>query len=462
MASRTPPSDVLAAWLARQRWFAAKTRRIAAIAIDDTVPLGGAVIAIARVTLDDGGTEHYALPLGASPAAGEVADALDDPRFCRALLDLIARGAPRPGQRGEIRGAPTSAFPPGLGPDLPVRRLGGEQSNTSVAFGDAVIVKHFRRLAAGINPEAEMTRFLTERARFAHTPRLFGHLDYRCDGVTTTLAVAQEFVAGARDGWQWMLAALGDFYDRARGAPGPPAAEQVLALAGSTLGALGRLGTVTAALHRALAADPRDADFAPEPITPADLDAWSRDVGAQLEAARATLGGQRLAGDLDVRGPLDGLRSAQKIRHHGDLHLGQTLYRDGDFTIIDFEGEPIRPLAERRRKHTPLRDVAGLLRSIDYAAETSRPAGLEAWAATWQAEAALALRAAYRAGTRGAPFVPESEPAFARAVAVFELEKAAYEIVYEANHRPDWVAIPTRGLLRAAARLRPPAAAGAA
>ncbi len=462
MASKIPPSDVLAAWLARQRWFAAKTRRIEAIVIEDAVPLAGAVIAVARVTLDDGGSDRYAVPLGASPAGGDVADALDDPHFCRALLDLIARGAGSAGKRGEVRGGPTSAFPPGLGPDLPVRRLGGEQSNTSVTFGDAVIVKHFRRLAEGINPEAEMTRFLTERARFAQTPRLFGQLDYRRDGATTTLAVAQELVAGARDGWQWMLAALGDFYALARRASGPPDAAQVRALAGVSLGALDRLGAVTAALHRALASDPRDADFAPEPITPGDLAAWSGDVGAQLEAAREALGREGLVADLDVRAALNGLRGSQKIRHHGDLHLGQTLYRDGDFAIIDFEGEPIRPLAERRRKHTPLRDVAGLLRSIDYVAQASRPAGLEAWVAAWQAEAARALGAAYRAGVRGAPFAPERDEAFARAVAVFELEKAAYEIVYEANHRPDWVEIPTRGLLRAAACLGPSPAPGAA
>jgi maltose alpha-D-glucosyltransferase/alpha-amylase len=149
---------------------------------------------------------------------------------------------------------------------------------------------------------------------------------------------------------------------------------------------------------------------------------------------------------------------AAKLRHHGDFHLGQTLaIRDGhDFAIIDFEGEPLRPLAERRRKHTPLRDVAGLLRSLGYAAASVQaPAG-------WESAARAAFVAAYREAAGAAPFVPATEPALTRALAVLEVEKAAYEIVYEANNRPDWVAIPVRGLLTATAALRSGRAAGAA
>jgi trehalose synthase-fused probable maltokinase len=232
-------------------------------------------------------------------------------------------------------------------------------------------------------------------------------------------------------------------------------------LAGPTLVALERLGSVTGALHRALGTEPSDPAFVPEPVTPVDLAQWARDVGGQLDAARRVLGPQRLDGELDVRGGLEGLNGSHKIRHHGDLHLGQTLYRpeQNDFVIIDFEGEPLRPLADRRRKHSPLRDVAGVLRSIDYAAASAAPTDLAGWAASWQEEAARAFVAAYRAATRGARFAPEADAAFARAVSVFELEKAAYEVVYEANHRPDWLAIPTGGLLRAAARLAPRAGA---
>ncbi|MGH7310778.1 MAG: maltokinase N-terminal cap-like domain-containing protein, partial [Candidatus Rokuibacteriota bacterium] len=157
MGSRTPPSDVLAAWLPRQRWFAAKTRRLATLTVADTIVLGGGILAIVEVTLDDGGQDRYAVPLSSASPTPLVADALDDTAFCRSLLDLVAGGAAVSGEHGEVRGVPTAAFPATL-PPLPVRRVGGEQSNSSVAFGDRLIMKHFRRLADGPNPEEEMTR----------------------------------------------------------------------------------------------------------------------------------------------------------------------------------------------------------------------------------------------------------------------------------------------------------------
>jgi trehalose synthase-fused probable maltokinase len=461
MGSRTPPSDALAAWLPRQRWFATKSRQLESLAVEDALEIGGAVLLIIRVALDDGAHDRYAVPV----RPGEVvADALDEPEFGRVLLTLVATGGRLAGPHGELRGVPTFAFPSGLPAGLSGRRVGTEQSNSSLAFGDRLILKHFRRLAEGRNPEEEMTRFLTERARFPHTPRLAGHLEYRRpDGFVATLAVVQELVPGARDGWQWMLAALGAVYARAHQAGGGPTAERVRTLAAPTLAVLERLGLVTAALHRALAAEASDPAFAPEPITSVDIAAWSDAVRAQLAAARQTLGAQAPVGDLDVGPALDVLRSRQKLRHHGDLHLGQILYREatGDVVIIDFEGEPVRPLAERRGKHTPLRDVAGVLRSIDYAAVASQPPGLETWAAAWAAEASRAFTRAYRSTAADAAFLPLSEEGFARAVAVFELEKAAYEVVYEANHRPDWIDIPRRGLLTAAGRLGPRPSAGA-
>jgi maltose alpha-D-glucosyltransferase/alpha-amylase len=454
MGSRTPPSDVLAAWLPRQRWFATKTRRLAALAVADTVVFDRGILAIVEVTLDDGARDRYAVPLGLASPASPVADALDDTAFCWSLLDLVARGAAVAGEHGEVRGVPTTAFPATL-PSLSARRLGGEQSNTSVAFGDRLIMKHFRRLADGPNPEEEMTRFLTERAHFPHTPHLAGHLEYRRAGARATLAVVQELVTGARDGWEWMCSALDVFY-REAGRTAPDRA-RVRSLAAPTLAALDRLGAVTGALHHALASDRTDPAFAPEPITAADVAAWTADVARQLAAASAALGSAPPAPAADLEISLRSLRGGDKIRHHGDLHLGQTLYREttGDFVIIDFEGEPLRPLAERRRKHSPLRDAAGVLRSIDYAAVATRPAGLEDWARAWHAEGARTFTEAYRRAVSGARFVPPDDDDFRRALAVFELEKAAYEVVYEANNRPAWVAIPRDGLVRAAARLRP-------
>ena len=167
MASRTPPSDALKAWLPRQRWFASKVRRIARIAVEDWVPIATGGLAVVAVTLDDGAVERYAVPL---LSGDDVSDALADPAFCRALLDLVAASGAARGDGGEVRGTRTRAFPAELPADLPARPLGAEQSNTSVAFGDALILKHFRLLQAGTNPEREISWFLTERTSFRATP----------------------------------------------------------------------------------------------------------------------------------------------------------------------------------------------------------------------------------------------------------------------------------------------------
>ncbi|HEU5194162.1 MAG TPA: sugar phosphotransferase, partial [Methylomirabilota bacterium] len=382
MASKSLPSDTLAGWIAGQRWFAAKSRRIVGTLVEDHLRVAGATLHVVRVGLDDGATHRYAVPLLDGPVPS---DALDDPGFCRALLDVM-RSAGRVGpDRGALLGRPSTAFPADLPADLPVRRLVGEQSNTSVVFGDRLIVKHIRRLVAGVNPELEMSRYLTERAGFANTPHLAGALEYLAlDGTTTTFAIAHTLVRDASDGWRWLLARLQQG-DRA-------------------LPALAVLGRRTAELHRALARDAADPAFDAETITAADVAAWTAGVQAQLDAARAALGGKLPDGvpsRLDGRG-LGGLVGAVKIRHHGDFHLGQTLtVRDGeDFFIIDFEGEPLRPLEERRRKHTPLRDVAGMLRSIGYAAASApAPQG-------WEEQARAAFLEGYGAAAGGAPFLP--------------------------------------------------------
>jgi maltose alpha-D-glucosyltransferase/alpha-amylase len=322
-----------------------------------------------------------------------------------------------------------------------VRRLTGEQSNTSVTFGDALIVKHFRRLVAGVNPELEISRYLSERVAFPHTPRLAGALEYLApDGTLAAFAIAHELVADSRDGWRWLLDRL------SRGDGSAPS--------------LRRLGERTAALHLALARETADPGFDVESVTAADVMGWTQAVQRQLDDARAALGGSLPNGvgaRVEAAG-LEGLVGAVKQRHHGDFHLGQTLaVGDGaDFFIIDFEGEPLRPLDERRRKHTPLRDVAGMLRSLGYAAASApAPAG-------WESRARAAFLEGYRAAAGPAPFLPVDDQAFTRALAVLEVEKAAYEVVYEANNRPDWVAIPVRGLVSASAALRSGRAAGAA
>jgi maltose alpha-D-glucosyltransferase / alpha-amylase len=473
MASKSPPSDALAAWIAAQRWFAGKTRRITALTVEDRVPVGDAVVLVVGLTLDDGTTHGYAVPLR---AGGDVADALDDPGYGRALLDLVAAGGHARGERGEITGRPTREFPRDVGRDAPVRRLGGEQSNTSIVLADRLVLKHFRRLVPGRNPEEEVGRFLTERTSFRHAPRLAGHLEYRRDGETSALAVLHELAVGADDGWRWMLDELRRVYDRLAASAGEP--HDVQAIAGSTLEPLRRLGVVTAEMHLALAAVDGGPAFSPEPITPEDIASWAHAVERQLREAHQVLdraGGEEDAragraraaldarlgslGRRGIRGALGeglaGLVGRVKIRHHGDFHLGQTLYRSRtqDWLVIDFEGEPLRPLAERRAKHAALRDVAGMLRSLDYAALSAAPPIRDRWARVWERAASAAFVDGYAERAAGAPFVPASGTAFTRAVAVFLVEKAAYEVVYEASHRPDWLAIPLGGLTRALSAL---------
>ena len=448
MASKLPPSDALAVWLSQQRWFGGKSHRITAVTVDDSIELGAGTLHVLRVALDDGEVQRYAVPLA---AAATPADALDDPRFVRALLDLVHDERRADGHGGAVVGRRTQAWTGSVG--SAVRKLGGEQSNTSIVVGDALVVKNFRRLAAGMNPDLEITRFLTEAAAFPHTPALVGWLEYVVpDDESSTLAVVQRLVADARDGWAWMLDALHDETRRA-----------------TTLAALGRLAEATAGLHLALARAPSSAPaLAPEPITESDIARWTAAVSAQIAAARvaapAAVAGMTAPGAEAIAGSLGTLRGRMKCRHHGDFHLGQTLYREagGVWTIIDFEGEPLRPLVERRQKHAPLRDVAGMLRSIAYAAETVRAAGPAAWIDSWERDARHAFLDGYFATAGSAPFLPDGQAAAMRVVAAFEVEKAAYEVVYEANNRPDWIAIPLRGLVSAAAALRPPRAAGAA
>ena len=439
MGSKTPPSDALAAWIAGQRWFGSKTRGIVEAAIEDRVPIGPATLHVVRVALDDGRAERYAVPLAPpAPGGGPVADALDDAGFCRALLALLGGEGVARGDRGAVAGTRTRAFPGAVGANATVRRLGGEQSNTSVTFDRMLILKHFRRLVAGVNPEIEITRFLTERTGFRHTPRLAGWLEYRDDDEASALAVAQELVPDAQDGWRWLLARL--------------------AAGDGALAAIRRLGDRTAGLHRALASDATDPAFAPEPIGAGDVAGWAAAIRVQLAAARDVLGGRAPAELATDPAGLDVLRGLVRIRHHGDFHLGQTLRDDArdDFVLIDFEGEPLRPLAARRGKHSPLRDVAGMLRSLAYAAETARAGdrARDAWLADWERAARAAFVDGYLAAARPAPFLPADDVAFRRAVAVFELEKAAYEVVYEANNRPGWIDIPLRGVVAAVRTLR--------
>jgi maltose alpha-D-glucosyltransferase/alpha-amylase len=387
-----------------------------------------------------------------------VVDAHDDPRFGSCVRAAIAAGRDVEGHPGRFRfrATPGWVFPSDRPDAVPPRRLRGEQSNTSVVL-DGLVLKSLRRPPSGVSPDLEIPRFLTTRSAFRHAPRVAGSVEYEGPGGTATLGVLQEFVPNVGDGWSHVVSTLAG-RDPMLAPSSDPLVEDV-----------GRLGAVTGELHAALASDDTDPDFRPEPITKDDVARWRDDLLRDLAAADVSdrlaettpEAPPRVAGALAALEALAG--TASKIRIHGDYHLGQVLKTQDGFVVIDFEGEPGRPPAERRRKQPVLRDVAGMLRSLDYAAhavafgrpEQERAAALGALGA-WEAPARGAFLAAYHAAVvrSRVALVPTTLAALERACAPFELQKACYELRYERDNRPDWVAIPRAGINRILGRLR--------
>jgi trehalose synthase-fused probable maltokinase len=310
-------------------------------------------------------------------------------------------------------------------------------------FDEALILKVFRHLEPGINPELEMLRFLTEQG-FRNIPALGGWYGYSGGPLTATLGLLQEYVAGAVGGWELALDEITDAPER-------------------FLDRLDRLGEVTAQMHTALGADQNDPAFAPEEPSVESLGLLTATVDEEIARVFLSLPddderlGPILGRGEEVREQLRLLTYAgsagRVIRTHGDYHLGQTLLSNNEWVILDFEGEPARTLVERRRKRSPLRDVAGMLRSFAYAAtaaELTRDAEIPD---DWEERARERFLETYLE-TVDATLLPPGEAAIERLLAVFELEKAVYELRYELDNRPDWVGIPVAGierLMRAAA-----------
>jgi maltose alpha-D-glucosyltransferase/alpha-amylase len=398
--------------LASRRWFRSKQRPIAAITVVDQAPIGPGALVVLEVVFADGGPpERYLAPMvdGREPSDGEGA--------WTAMAAAIGREQ-RIGPFVAHRAAGFEAGP------LDERRLAVEQSNTSVVLGERLILKLYRLLEPGDNPDLEIGTFLTD-AGFTDTPALAGSITYETGDVHAAAAMLQAFVPGAGDAWGTMLAALASDPER-----------------GIEMAA--RIGDLTSRLHRCLASRPDDPDFPARPATVDETAAWRASAERQLTFASDTLRGadhERLvtlaptarARFADAFGSAAGGASVSRI--HGDFHLGQLLARpDGGFSVIDFEGEPARPLDERRRPSSPLRDVAGMLRSLDYAARTAeRRSGLAADA--W-------LERARRA------FLNGYGPTDSGLLAAFELEKACYEVRYEAGMRPDWLWLPMAAVER--------------
>jgi trehalose synthase-fused probable maltokinase len=410
-----------------QRWFGGKSLDvIGADVVDQAVLRRDPLLADALVELRYGNGNHdlYQLLLG-----DEQYDVIGEPSTGTELVRLVRDGATLPTADGQI------VFEPFAGmPEVPLetsRAIGVEQSNSSLVVDDTCYVKVYRRIEAGDNPDLELTRFLVSHG-YEHVPRLYGWWSYTGPLLGAALGMVQRYVPSSVDGWSLALEELAEDPDE-------------------FIGRLHRLGEVIGELHATLASDSDDPAFAPEDPSPEAVALLTASVDEDIEqvflhlpddVAVAPIAG---CGDA-VRDLLRGLASVasvgRRIRHHGDLHLGQVLWADGDWLVIDFEGEPARSLPERRAKRSPLRDVAGMLRSFTYATAV---AGVSHRGVEERARAAFLD--GYTGALQGTVLLPPRDTT-ERLLRIFELEKAVYELRYELAHRPDWVYVPVRGIVR--------------
>jgi len=518
---------VLPRHMKSRRWFAGKARRIHSAEVVDAVglkgELGGASIALVRVEYTEGDPEVYMMPLAfaagdrarqllesssaevvarltAGADEGVLYDALLEEGFCDALLDAIARRRRFKGLKGEIAAKHTRAFRRLRGTEeerLAAAPLKAEQSNSSILYGERLMLKLFRRVDVGLNPDLEVGSFLTEKTPFEHLPPVAGALEYlRPQDESMTLGVLQGYVRNEGDAWNYALNLLGRYFERvasqtvdprelapeglslidvASGETPEPAREVI----GFALEAARLMGQRTAELHLALASVSADPAFAPEPFTPlyqrSLYQLMRNEAERVMDLLRRRLPSLEADTLQDAREVLDRmdridarfqeLRSrritAMRTRIHGDYHLGQVLYTGKDFVILDFEGEPARSVSARRIKRSPLRDVAGMMRSFDYAGRTAMhgEAGrghlgpeamalLERWCTVWITWVSAEFLRSYLEVASAGAFLPDDRGELEALLNAYLLEKAIYEVAYELNSRPDWLSRPLRGILR--------------
>jgi maltose alpha-D-glucosyltransferase/alpha-amylase len=525
--------SAIAAMLPTRRWFADKARTIRGVRVRDALPLAGARsslqarVLVLDVEFTEGESSSYCMPVvllsgeraeralaeapggvilrgtDADGADAVLADGLGNDDVCRELLECVRRRRRLRGAAGgQLTGRPTPALKRIVGADESPEptTFRAEQSNTSVLYGQSLLLKLFRRIEPGVNPDVEIGRYLAERAEFPHTPVVAGSLDYETPGAEpATLAILHEFVPNEGDAWEYTLDVLDRFHEdvivnRARPvdtAPEPwpgglldralaPIPDDVDELVGSYLQSAQLLGERVAELHLALAGSGgHEPPSPPEPFTPhhrrSIYQSLRNITGRTLRLLRASLGGlpesdraaaERVLGAEDeilarFRVLVGRRLRSLRIRTHGDLHLGQVLFTGRDFLIIDFEGEPARSLSERRAPRTALRDVAGILRSFDYAVHASlreqvargvveegsaaeREVGT--WSRRWRDGVSAAFLGAYLRRVEGAPWSPADREEIAVLLDTCLLEKALYELGYELNNRPSWVGMTLRGL----------------
>ncbi len=518
--------EALTEFLRARRWFGGKAQPIQSIEILDVVPFDTAATAtfflLVRVAYHEGQSDTYSIPVtqaadassipsGADgnpaphlevPAADSnrmfVYDGTANPAFLQLLLTAIRDERRYRGEHGEIRALNTTALEKltseaagGLTPKL----MRAEQSNTSVVYGDRMVLKLFRRVEQGINPDLEIGTFLTEKTSYRNVPPLAGYLEYHGDnGTRMSMAMLQGFVRNQGDAWEYTKRKVANYFEglrpQAGNLPSMPSSSLIELAAnripedakqriGDYIGSAQLLGKRTAELHLALSSGQGDPAFDPEPYATQDQQAFSERASALMQSNLRLLRRQQPGLPTDVQ-PLaqqvlemereleqrfrsfaDSQLSALRTRIHGDYHLGQVLVSGDDFVIIDFEGEPARPLAERLRKQSPLQDVAGMLRSFHYAAyapllgaapeSTAAPLQLETfrpWAYFWKTWVSAVFLHSYFATAQSAPFLPRDRRESATILEAHLLEKAVYELGYELNNRPSWVRIPLSALVQ--------------
>ncbi len=494
--------DALSRFVPAQRWYGEIDRDLSSVTIEDHAPLGsGARLLGLGADYADGTRTRFWLPLAlawdeqasasgtplqpfvaarlrSGPRVGALVDATVIPRFATSLIEQMSRS--------DGGGALVGEATPELAVLAPqdeddVRRLSGEQSNTSVIVGDKIMLKLYRRREDGVNPEVEISRFLTSRTSFDRTPALLGALHWRDERAgESTVAAAFRFVTNQGDAWQAMRESLEHTLETtlpvsaAETAEGDGDEDTVLDPFARDVALASVVGRRTAELHVALASVGDDPAFAPASVSRQTLRHWAREAQSQHKAVIALARRLRRSGG-ETRPPgleilLDSAPALREqlervaalptdfamTRIHGDYHLGQVLVTEDDCVILDFEGEPARPLEARRRKASPLQDVAGMIRSFDYLRRTvlQRLGGdqgatqerIEPMVDAWHGQCVRAFVTAYREGAEGSPGVP-SDPAVAAALLRhFMLHKALYEVGYEAANRPRWLAIPTGGI----------------
>ena len=523
--------NVIGKFLPRQRWFGAKAHVIESVSIRDWAVLGKeealpTFLTVIKVYYADAGADYYFLPLSiakgqeaenlitygsismlarltSQDGEGVLYDGLHDDDACRRVLASIGSSWNQRTQAGAMGGLTTAAWRR-LSADEskceePIVRGAAEQSNSTVIFGDRFILKLFRRLEPGVNPDFELGHFLTEQARFERVPQTAGALEYRPqrrEGMT--LAQLQELVTNQGNAWERIVDDLGQYFEFAQseGAALPQVEtdghtmleqvdQEIPSLVwepiGLSLQAAATLGRRTAEMHLALGSAVDDPRFVPEPLSSQDLEETSQRgrqnaeqtfklLEKQLERVPAMLrdDAQRVL-ELSPRiierlGHLAEVRpTGSKLRCHGDYHLGQVLWVENDFVILDFEGEPASPLEQRRAKQSPLKDVAGMVRSFEYATYSAlldftqdRPndfALLEPWARQWNRWVTTKFLGNYFEYAGKGTFLPTDKRVSTELLQFFVLEKLLYELRYELNNRPEWMVIPLLGLSQMASRM---------